>query len=320
MNCQLQNPLATADEQWTCPQSGGDLSLTRLGLRDGLELMVQNFRPSIDTEVEVNRAKPPIHFGYLVRGEFQMEIKNDSGRSMRYHGMAGFGGVMFMPHTTSLGYYTAQSRVIAVALDVSTRLFGELARETAPALPRQLRSIAQGRPGRDVFVFQSQVTARLASVLQDIINVPLGAPCSSLYAEAKVLELMSLQIGQFIETPKRVEQTNHLDRAAKRGVGRVRDLLESNLQNPPSLIDMSREAGMSHAKLNRCFKQLYGQTVFEYLRQARLDKARRLLSGDTCSIAEAALLSGFSDQSHLNRCFKRHFGVTPGLYRRGQRM
>ena len=50
-----------------------------------------------------------------------------------------------------------------------------------------------------------------------------------------------------------------------------------------------------------------------YLIQLRLEKARQLISKGK-SIADAALLAGFSDQSHLTRSFKKRYGLTPGRY------
>lgn len=58
---------------------------------------------------------------------------------------------------------------------------------------------------------------------------------------------------------------------------RARDYLLDNLEAPPSLTKICQTVGMSHPKLNRCFKQLFGMTVFQYLRQERMNHARRLL-------------------------------------------
>lgn len=294
--------------------------LARFALRDGLELIIQNFRPQSDMTLLFAREAAPIHFGYILQGDIHTVIEHDATCFFNAFNSAGCGGVMFLPHTISQGHYRANRQVLGVAVDVSTELFGELAGEAAPALPAQLRNLAHGVASSSSFILPSKITARLGGVLRDILSIRPGTPCAGLFAEAKTLELLSLQIEQFIQSPCSVVAAMAMDRVDRAGVRRVREMLNENLQDPPSLLDMSREAGMSHSKLNRCFKQLYGLTVFEWLRQLRLDKARELLSGGGCSIAEAALNSGFSDQSHLNRCFKRHFGVTPGQFRRARRL
>jgi AraC-like DNA-binding protein len=45
----------------------------------------------------------------------------------------------------------------------------------------------------------------------------------------------------------------------------------------------------------------------------RLQRARRMIeTGEP--LAETAVATGFTDQSHLNRQFKKAYGVTPGRW------
>jgi len=96
----------------------------------------------------------------------------------------------------------------------------------------------------------------------------------------------------------------------------VIDLLIQNLANPPSLEHLAKQAGMSHARLNRQFKAHYGMTVFEWLRQHRLERAKNYLSDLTRTITDIALNCGFSSASHFTQTFKYHYGITPTEYRK----
>lgn len=50
-------------------------------------------------------------------------------------------------------------------------------------------------------------------------------------------------------------------------------LLEREFQNPPQLTDLARSVGVSHPKLNACFRrQAYGVTIFDHLRKVRMDQ------------------------------------------------
>lgn len=83
---------------------------------------------------------------------------------------------------------------------------------------------------------------------------------------------------------------------------------------PITLADLARLSGVSRFQLLRGFAKEVGTTPHAYLIQRRARLARRYLSAGRSPV-EAALLSGFADQSHLTRAFKRHFGVTPARYR-----
>ena len=80
-----------------------------------------------------------------------------------------------------------------------------------------------------------------------------------------------------------------------------------------TLADLARESGMSRFQLLRGFAKATGLTPHAYLVQRRINLARRLIAGGT-PLAEAAMDSGFTDQSHMTRIFVRKYGITPGAY------
>ncbi|MGH6676412.1 MAG: helix-turn-helix domain-containing protein, partial [Xanthobacteraceae bacterium] len=58
-----------------------------------------------------------------------------------------------------------------------------------------------------------------------------------------------------------------------------------------------------------------GLTPHTYVMQRRIELARRLIARRV-GLAEAALSSGFADQSHMTRIFVRNYGISPGAYAR----
>jgi AraC-like DNA-binding protein len=91
------------------------------------------------------------------------------------------------------------------------------------------------------------------------------------------------------------------------------------MENPPSLPELARTAGLNETKLKRGFRQLYGTSVFGYLRNQRLDKACMLLASGEMNVTEVPYAVGFSSPSHFTRMFTRHCGVKPKDYLRGFR-
>ena len=69
-------------------------------------------------------------------------------------------------------------------------------------------------------------------------------------------------------------------------------------------------------RLLRGFRRFLETTPADYLRQLRVDQARRLLAETERPIADIALETGFTDQSHLTRVFRRLLGETPAASRR----
>ena len=98
----------------------------------------------------------------------------------------------------------------------------------------------------------------------------------------------------------------------------LRSHLAAHAQDRVSLEDMALMARMGKFRLVRAFARLTGATPYRYLESARVNRAQELLA-QGLPPAEAALESGFADQSHLSRAFRTRLGVTPGAYRRRPR-
>jgi AraC-like DNA-binding protein len=83
---------------------------------------------------------------------------------------------------------------------------------------------------------------------------------------------------------------------------------------PTSLAELAALSGVSRFQLLRGFAREVGTTPHAYLVQRRVRLVRQLLAAGR-SPADAALLAGFADQSHMTRAFVRHFGITPARYK-----
>jgi transcriptional regulator GlxA family with amidase domain len=98
----------------------------------------------------------------------------------------------------------------------------------------------------------------------------------------------------------------------------AQELLQSNLQSPPSLITLARQVGLNDRKLKEGFRQVFNTTVFGYLTQQRLLQARVLLSQQQ-SIGVVSAAVGYSSPTAFSGAFRRQFGISPKAYQIEQR-
>jgi two-component system response regulator YesN len=75
-------------------------------------------------------------------------------------------------------------------------------------------------------------------------------------------------------------------------------------------------ASMSQPQFIKLFKRVAGMTFVSYVTHVRLSHAFRLLKESSLTIAEVAVITGFSDQSYFDRRFKTAFGQVPSAIRR----
>lgn len=94
----------------------------------------------------------------------------------------------------------------------------------------------------------------------------------------------------------------------------VCDYLEENYAKNINLNDLCELAGLSKYYFLRSFTKQKGISPYRYLETIRINQAKQLLENGVRPI-DAALQTGFSDQSHFNHFFKRLIGLTPAQYR-----
>jgi len=96
---------------------------------------------------------------------------------------------------------------------------------------------------------------------------------------------------------------------------RARDALHNSMSEDLGLAELASLADVDRFRLNRLFREAFGQSPHAYLVRLRLKAARRLLAAGATPAVTAAEV-GFADQSHLGRWFRRAYGMTPAAYRR----
>ncbi|MBN2528719.1 MAG: helix-turn-helix domain-containing protein [Deltaproteobacteria bacterium] len=92
--------------------------------------------------------------------------------------------------------------------------------------------------------------------------------------------------------------------------------LKDNYFEPLPLPEVARKAGFSVPVFTRVFKQATGTSYLNYLRQIRIERAKKLLSTTLLTLEQIAQSCGFNSQHHLIRAFKKVTSMTPGAYRK----
>lgn len=102
-------------------------------------------------------------------------------------------------------------------------------------------------------------------------------------------------------------------------IGIIRDYIDEHYAEPIRLETLSRITGLSPFYLQRIFRQSEGQSPGEYLHSVRIRKATELIDSGA-PLVEAALMTGFYDQSHFTTSFRKATGKTPRQYRRRRKI
>ena len=162
------------------------------------------------------------------------------------------------------------------------------------------------------FYDEREIPSYLHLVLNQLFTVRLSESTEKLYYQGKVWELLSL----YFSTKKpNTESCPFLnDEETVRKIKHAKEHLLKNMDAPPTVKELSKVAGLNEYQLKVGFKEIYGNTVFGYLLDHRLDHARVLLDSAKFQVNEVAYQIGYTNPSHFIAAFRKKFGITPKKY------
>jgi len=160
---------------------------------------------------------------------------------------------------------------------------------------------------------ESDISPSMAIVLSQIFHYNLNPSIKNLYYKGKGYELLSLYFNQ-TEDPNAEQCPFLIDEENVMKIRRAKEIVIANMAEPPGLQELSDQVGLNLKKLKMGFKQIYGDTVYGFLFDYKMDYARKLLDSGSYNVNEVGLKIGYSTGSHFIAAFKKKFATTPKKY------
>lgn len=178
-------------------------------------------------------------------------------------------------------------------------------------LPKLLQSCLKGEAGQSIFA-STTLSVQMAAAVRAMIECELERDFRRVFVEAKAMELLLLSLVALSENERRLESGNHpLGKRDSERIDTVREILDREYLEPPSITELARKVAVNDAKLMHLFKHQVGETIFNYSQRLKMEHAKRMLEETEESITAIAFEVGYEYSSNFTTAFKRHFGVTP---------
>jgi AraC-like DNA-binding protein len=162
------------------------------------------------------------------------------------------------------------------------------------------------------FYDEREIPPYLVIALNQLFNIQLSESSNRIFYQGKVLELLALYFSEKKPNTESCPFLNDQDNVRK--IKNAKEHLLKHIEAPPTLKDLARIAGLNEYQLKAGFKEIYGNTVFGYLLDHKLDNGRVLLDTKKYQVAEVAYQIGYTNPSHFISAFRKKFGVTPKKY------
>ena len=145
-----------------------------------------------------------------------------------------------------------------------------------------------------------------------LVRMQLGGDVSAGVAEQFVYERARQP-----DDPQRVPLRHTIGNQSEKLIVAV-ELMEANIREPISQIELAEYVGLSQRQLQRIFQHYLMSTPSRHYLQIRLLRARELLRQTRLSLVEVASVTGFVSSSHFSKSYKELYGQSPSSERRNK--
>ncbi|UTW62853.1 helix-turn-helix transcriptional regulator [bacterium SCSIO 12741] len=155
---------------------------------------------------------------------------------------------------------------------------------------------------------QILMTPEMQTAITKIFETQFRDTTRLLFLKSQVIELLS---HYFAQATSPQSETEIIADDERKKVIQAEEIMVQNLDQPPTLNELSKLIGMNSGKLQKNFKQIFGVPVFKYLQNQRLQKAHQLLSQKEMSVQEVAWFVGYESLSSFSNVFFKKYGFRP---------
>jgi len=165
------------------------------------------------------------------------------------------------------------------------------------------------------FLFYESMGAEAQIALKQLSEDQVDNPLASFYYRLKVEGLLYYVFDKLCN--RQAAHHSPVNKADVEKLFVIRTAVLGDLSRPPSLPDLAKLGGMSETKMKELFRQVFGDSIYNYYQTARMEEAAYLLKHKNYSVSEVGYQLGFSNLSHFSRLFERHHQQKPKKYASG---
>lgn len=153
------------------------------------------------------------------------------------------------------------------------------------------------------------VTPQMHLAIREILTCNRQGGFKKLFIEAKVIELLLLQLEQMAD--HNCNTFCSLKKSDVEKIYAIKEYILEHLDSSCKLIELAQIFHTNECTLKKGFKEVFGTTVFNFWSAAKMNQAKRMLLEEDLTISQVSDRIGYKNPQHFSTAFKKRFGFSP---------
>lgn len=286
---------------------GKELSqMTFYHLFPGLDLIYNKFNTEISPTSREDIEREYVEINYCKRGVFECTMPEDK---LLFLGegeiSANINKIQRIESVFTKGYYEGAE----ILIDID---------EFEKNIPEMFKPIINNIKELKNILLNNEMGVNLKPI-KEMIHIfdelyYINPDENRLYAQIKVLELLLVFTAIPINSDNKKKR--YIEKAQVDKIKKIHDFLISNLEKKITIEMLSKKYNIGTTPLKICFKEIYGEPIYTYLKDYKIHRALHLLEETNKNISEIAGIVGYDNSSKFAKVFKDKMGCTPTEYKK----
>lgn len=294
-------------------EARGSFGCLQLREIEGNDYLIRhyNFLLNQDDTLTFVEEKPALRLSLALKYSFHYKIEGLEEGVLHERGF----NISYTPSLHQSLHLRANRHYSCVEFRLSISYLQQLA-SYFPDVELFLQTAGQQRP---VFLngINQVASMEMLTIIDEILYCTYPALIRKKYLGYKVKEILILALQKIVHPP--AQKAVYLSERIASRIYEAREILSKDLSSNHTPAELSARVGLSIYNLKKGFRAIYGLTVTDFLHEARMQKARLLLSETDLPVSRIAAATGYSHPFAFSSAFKKYFGYTPSLVQKSRK-
>ncbi|WFD09702.1 helix-turn-helix domain-containing protein [Tepidibacter hydrothermalis] len=296
-------------KKYTMKEQLSQGNLIRIKIEDGLEISKLNIQSEMEIELDNTDFKAQVlEVGYCYEGYVEvLMLPNNKKHTIKS------GEVFIYKMANDVEYF--KFKYVGCKIASVSMNFNLIKGAINPIWENQL--MIQWDDYLDTIFKGNTIVVQKSSyniqkIAEDIESISLDNMIGYMNIKLKTIEFLS----NIIDQKYKQNSINRLKDDEVEIFDKAKKIIDINIENAPTINVLANNLDISVYRLQKIFKDITGDTVYEYIKKERVEKAKYLLNNTDMKIIEIAIEVGYENPSKFSNIFKRYNGITPLKYRK----